>query len=54
MSRSSSDSKQRRSKRYLEKHRQLQAEIAASREPEPDKTSRKRAKSMEFRTRVDL
>ena len=43
------DARSRRSKRYVEKHRQLAAEVAASRIQEPDKQSRKAARNAEYR-----
>ena len=49
MTRWTSDSKQRASKKYKALHEALRAELAADKLPEPDKRARKASKSRDFR-----
>lgn len=52
MSKHSSDSRSRRTKKALALHAELRQEIEAARKPEPSKIDRKRAASLLFRTQA--
>jgi hypothetical protein len=47
------DKQSRRKKVYIEKHRQLRAEVSEARKPQPSKSERKRHASMMFRQQAE-